>query len=76
MQGFEDGDAIYRKLILFLKDEVLDRGLRPCPQKQSRAGLDGEEVNQTLSASSVEIFVSSLMALWTHNLRHPHGRRT
>src|ERR1700723_1696981 len=52
------------KLFLFLKEEVLGRDLRPCRQKQSRTGLDGEEVHQTLSASSVEIYVSSLMALW------------
>jgi hypothetical protein len=39
MQGFEDGDAICnRKLILFLKDEVLDCSVKPCPQKQSRTG--------------------------------------
>ena len=52
------------KFILFMKEEVLNRDLRPCWQKQSRTGLDGEEVHQTLSASSVEIYVSSLMALW------------
>jgi len=63
----------HEKLILFLKEEVLDRDLRPCRQKQSRTRLDGEEVHQTLSASSVEIYVSSLMLSGrhspTHNLR-------
>jgi hypothetical protein len=56
------------KLILFMKEEVLNRDLRPCWQKQSRTGLDGEEVHQTLSASSVEIYVSSLMALYCKHL--------
>src|SRR5882762_7025839 len=62
------------KLILFMKEEVLNHDLRPCWQKQSRTGLDGEEVHQTLSASSVEIYVSSLMALWkTQSDTQPPG---
>ena len=63
--GFEDGDPVNNgKLILFQEEEVLTHELRPCPQKQSCTGLDGEEATQTLSASSIEGNVSSLKSLW------------
>jgi hypothetical protein len=41
MQGFEDGDAIYRKLILFLKDEVLDRAYGPVRRSKAGQGWTG-----------------------------------
>ena len=66
--GFDDGSAVTSsKLLPFIQDEVANRALRPGRhnrKKKNRVREDGTEVTQTLAASSVEAYVSSILRLW------------
>jgi Centromere DNA-binding protein complex CBF3 subunit, domain 2/Transcriptional activator of glycolytic enzymes len=67
------------KIIMFLDKVVTKRGLRGSQAgRGDRIGPDGDTISQTLSAASIEAYVSALMSLWreqhaTQNAPGPPG---
>ena len=56
------------KLIMFLVEEVFDRGVRTSRHAKKRRADDGTEIIQTLGSKSIDSYCSAILSLYKYQV--------